>query len=68
MTVRELREALPYGADDAEVLIAPGACVYGNECAATSVLDGSNNRRKCIIIVAKQREEYAMREEKTINE
>lgn len=68
MTVRELREALPYGADDAEVLIAPGACVYGNECAATSVLDGSNNQKKCIIIVANQSEKYATREEEMINE
>lgn len=55
MTVKELRDALPYNADDAEVLIAPRGCQYGSEYAAVSMLDGSgNNPRKYIIIVAAQ--------------
>lgn len=55
MTVKELRSALPYNKDGAEVLIAPPGCLYGTECAVASVLDSADNcSKERIVIVAKQ--------------
>ena len=53
MTVRELKDALPYNADDAEVMIAPPGCKYGAECMAATVLirvDGEKS--ESVIITA----------------
>ena len=55
MTVKELRDALPYNADDAEVVIAPPGCIHGHECVTVAVLVQSNpTSNKQIILVAEE--------------
>lgn len=53
MTVKALRDALPYNADDATVLIGTVGSAHGEECEALAVLQQTNNSpNPCVLIIA----------------